>query len=41
VLDAVGLGSLARRIEDSAAVQAIEKLNLDGLLALWHPSLPD
>jgi protease IV len=41
VLDAVGLGSLARRVEDSAAVQAIEKLNLDGLLALWHPSLPD
>jgi protease-4 len=40
VLDAIGLGTLARRIEDSAALQAIEKLNLDGLLALWHPS-PD
>jgi protease-4 len=38
VLDAVGLKSLARRIEDSAAVQAIDRLNLDGLLALWHPS---
>jgi protease IV len=37
-LDAVGLSALARRIEDSAAVQTIEKLNLDGLLALWHPS---
>src|SRR5262245_7430902 len=41
VLDAVGLRSLAQRIEDSGAVQAIEKLNLDGLLALWHPSARD
>ena len=38
VLDAVGLSSLARRIGDNAAVQTIERLNLDGLLALWHPS---
>jgi protease IV len=38
MLDAVGLGSLARRIEESATVQTIERLNLDGLLALWHPS---
>ncbi|HYS49080.1 MAG TPA: signal peptide peptidase SppA [Xanthobacteraceae bacterium] len=37
VLEAVGLGSLARRIEGSGTVQAIERLNLDGLLALWHP----
>jgi protease-4 len=36
-LDAVGLGSLARRLEEWGAVQAIERLNLDGLLALWHP----
>ena len=35
VLDAVGLNSLAQRIEGS--VQAVERLNLDGLLALWHP----
>ncbi len=28
----------ARRIEEWGAVQAIERLNLDGLLALWHPS---
>jgi protease IV len=41
VLNAVGLGALARRIEDSAAVQTIERLNLDGLLTLWHPSAPD
>jgi protease IV len=36
-LDALGFGSVARRIEESGAVQALERLNLDGLLALWHP----
>ena len=35
VLDAVGLGSVAQRFEGS--VLAMERLNLDGLLALWHP----
>jgi protease IV len=38
-LDAVGLGSLARRLEEWGAVQAMERLNLDGLLALWHPPI--
>jgi protease-4 len=38
VLDAVGLTSLAKRIEAWGTVRAIERLNLDGLLALWHPS---
>jgi protease-4 len=37
VLDAVGLSSLARMVEQSGTAQAIERLNLDGLLALWHP----
>jgi protease-4 len=37
VLDAIGLDSLARRIEGLSTVQALERLNLDGLLALWHP----
>jgi protease-4 len=37
-LDALGLGTVARHIEEWGAVQAIERLNLDGLLALWHPS---
>jgi len=37
VLDGVGLSALARRLEEWGAVQAIERLNLDGLLALWHP----
>ena len=36
-LDAVGLSSFARRFEEWGAVQAMERLNLDGLLALWHP----
>jgi protease-4 len=35
--NAVGLSAFARRIEDWGAVQAVERLNLDGLLALWHP----
>jgi protease-4 len=34
---AVGLSAVAHRIEEWGAVQAIERLNLDGLLALWHP----
>jgi protease IV len=38
-LDVLGLSSLARRLEDWGAVQAVERLNLDGLLALWHPPI--
>ena len=41
VLDAVGLNSLARRLQETGTVQALERLNLDGLLALWHPSAPN
>lgn len=37
-LDIVGLSGLARRVEESGAFSAIERLNLDGVLALWHPS---
>jgi len=37
VLDAVGLGSLAKRLDALGSLQAVERLNLDGLLALWHP----
>ena len=28
---------LAERFEEWGAIQAVERLNLDGLLALWHP----
>ncbi len=34
---AVGLSAIAQRIEAWDSVQTIERLNLDGLLALWHP----
>jgi protease-4 len=37
-LEAAGLGTFARHVEEWGAVRAIERLNLDGLLALWHPS---
>jgi protease-4 len=37
LLDAVGLNGLAERVREFGAVQAVERLNLDGLLALWHP----
>jgi len=36
---AVGLSAFAQRIEDWGGVRAMERLNLDGLLALWHPPL--
>jgi protease-4 len=37
VLDAVGLSSFARQVADTGSMQALERLNLDGMLALWHP----
>jgi protease IV len=37
VLDSIGLNAVARRIDGLDALQAVERLNLDGLLALWHP----
>jgi protease IV len=38
LLEAIGLGPVAHRLEQLGLLQAAEKLNLDGLLALWHPS---
>ena len=35
-LDAAGLTALARRFEDLSGL-ALDRLNLDGLLAVWHP----
>jgi protease-4 len=37
-LDAAGLGALARRFDTLGTVDAVERFNLDGLLALWHPA---
>ncbi len=38
MLNAAGLGALARQFDDWGAVAAVERFNLDGLLALWHPA---
>jgi protease-4 len=38
LLETLGLGTVARQLESLGLLQAVEKLNLDGLLALWHPS---
>jgi protease IV len=38
VLEAAGLSKLARSLHEWGAIQAVERLNLDGLLALWHPA---
>ena len=37
LLDVVGLTSVAERLKEWGTIQAVERLNLDGLLALWHP----
>jgi protease-4 len=35
--DAVGFSALSRQIEEWGGTTAVQRLNLDGLLALWHP----
>ena len=37
VSDVSGLAGLSERLHEWGAIQAVERLNLDGLLALWHP----
>src|SRR5438094_3638177 len=37
-LDALGLSTIARHIEQAGVAQAVDRLGLDGMLALWHPS---
>lgn len=36
--NAMGLGSIARQIEQAGVAQAVDQLALDGMLALWRPS---
>ncbi|KJC61805.1 protease [Bradyrhizobium sp. LTSPM299] len=36
--DALGLGAIARRIEQGGMVQAVDRFGLDGMLALWSPA---
>jgi len=37
-LEALGLGSLAHQLERSGVVQAVDRVGLDGMLALWQPA---
>jgi len=36
-LDALGLSAIARQVEQAGVVQAVDRLSLNGMLALWHP----
>jgi protease IV len=36
-LDALGLSTIARNIEQGGVTQAVDRLGLDGMLALWQP----
>jgi protease IV len=38
VLEALGLGAIARQIEAAGLAPAVDRLTLDGMLALWHPA---
>jgi protease-4 len=40
-LDALGLSSIARQIEQGGVAQAVDQLSLDGMLALWRPAAPN
>ena len=37
-LNALGLGGIARQIEQAGVVQAMDRFGLDGMLALWQPA---
>lgn len=37
-LDALGLSAIARQVEQAGVAQAVERLSLDGMLALWRPA---
>src|SRR5690242_1895890 len=37
-LDAIGLSGIARRIEQSGVGQAVDRLSMEGMLALWQPA---
>lgn len=37
-LDALGLSVVARQVEHAGLVQAVDRLGLDGMLALWQPA---
>jgi protease IV len=37
-LDALGLNAIARQVEHLGVAQAVDRLGLDGMLALWQPA---
>ena len=37
-LEALGLGSIAHQLESSGVAQAVDRLGIDGMLALWQPA---
>src|SRR5260370_24552889 len=37
-LDALGLSAIARQIEQAGVAQAVDRLSLDGVLAVSHPA---
>jgi protease-4 len=37
-LDALGLSAISRQVEQAGVAQAVDRLGLDGMLALWHPA---
>jgi len=37
-LDAIGLGALSRQLEQAGVTQAVDRLGLEGMLALWQPA---
>jgi protease-4 len=39
--DAVGLTTIARQFEEAGGLQAVDQLGLQGLLALWRPSVTE
>lgn len=38
MLNTLGLGEIARQIEQAGVTQAVDRLGLDGMLALWQPA---
>ena len=40
-LNALGLEGLARRVAQSNVAQAVDRLTLDGMIALWQPATSD
>ena len=40
-LEALGLSTIAHRIEQSGVTGAVDRLGMDGMLALWQPATPN